>query len=131
MGTQPPYDPQQVYNPPPPPYGYPPPASPGLSDNVAGALAYITIIPAIIFLFVEPYSRRPFVRFHAIQCLLLAAAGVAIHFFWIIPILGWIVAIVGTILIGISWLIAIIGAASGKAWRIPILGDFAAQQAGL
>ncbi len=30
----------------------------GLADNVAGMLAYVTIIPAIIFLIVEPYSRN-------------------------------------------------------------------------
>jgi len=31
----------------------------GLSDNAAGALAYVTIIPAIIFLIVEPLTRTP------------------------------------------------------------------------
>ena len=34
----------------------------GLSDNSAAAIAYITIIPAIIFLVLEPYNRKPFVR---------------------------------------------------------------------
>lgn len=34
-----------------------PPAQSGLSDNAAGALAYVTIIPAIIFLIVEPYNK--------------------------------------------------------------------------
>jgi hypothetical protein len=29
----------------------------GLPETVAGALAYCTIIPAIVFLLVEPYSR--------------------------------------------------------------------------
>src|SRR3954452_9966484 len=49
------------------------PSSAGLSDNAAGAIAYVTIIPAIIFLLVEPYNRKRFVRFHAFQCLFLAA----------------------------------------------------------
>ena len=39
----------------------------GLEDNVAGMLAYITIIPAIIFLVVEPFNKRRFVRFHSFQ----------------------------------------------------------------
>jgi hypothetical protein len=30
--------------------------APGLADNVAGMLAYVTIIPAIIFLVLEPYN---------------------------------------------------------------------------
>ena len=46
----------------------------GLSDNAAGAIAYITIIPAIVFLLVEPYNKKPFVRFHAWQCIFLYVA---------------------------------------------------------
>lgn len=42
-------------------------ATGGLTDNVAGMLAYVTIIPAIIFLIMEPYNRSRFVRFHAFQ----------------------------------------------------------------
>jgi len=32
-------------------------------------VAYITIIPAIIFLVMEPYNKNKFVRFHAFQSL--------------------------------------------------------------
>ena len=32
-------------------------AGAGLDDNVAGALAYVTIIPAILFLVLEPFNR--------------------------------------------------------------------------
>ena len=39
----------------------------GLSDNAAAGIAYITIIPAIVFLIIEPFKRSPFVRFHAWQ----------------------------------------------------------------
>ena len=45
-----------------------------LSENVAGALAYFTILPAILFLFLEPYRKNLFVRFHALQCFLYTAA---------------------------------------------------------
>jgi len=37
----------------------------GLTDNNAAGLAYVTIIPAIIFLVVAPYNQKPFIRFHA------------------------------------------------------------------
>src|SRR5512132_1864227 len=47
----------------------------GLADTVAGLLAYITIIPAIIFLVIEPFNKNRFVRFHAFQNLFIAAAG--------------------------------------------------------
>jgi hypothetical protein len=42
---------------------------------VAGMLAYFTIIPAIIFLLIEPYNRNRFVRFHSFQCLFVAVSA--------------------------------------------------------
>ena len=59
---------------PPPPPNYQAPAAPaeGLSDTAAGALAYITFIPAIIFLVMPPYNTKPFIRFHAFQSIGLA-----------------------------------------------------------
>ena len=50
------------------------PAAAGLTDNVAGALAYVTIIPAIIFLVLEPFNKKRFIRFHAFQCIFFAIA---------------------------------------------------------
>ena len=32
-------------------------ATSGLTDNAAGAIAYLTIVPAIIFLLIEPYNK--------------------------------------------------------------------------
>ncbi len=54
------------------------PAAP-LEENVAGMLAYFTIIPAIIFLLIEPYNRNRFVRFHSFQCLFTAGALIVLH----------------------------------------------------
>ena len=47
-------------------------SSTGLDANIAGALAYIPVV-AIAFLVVEKSSR--FVKFHAVQSLLLCAAS--------------------------------------------------------
>jgi uncharacterized membrane protein len=115
---------------PPPPPGYIPPAAPGLSDNAAGALAYVTIIPAIIFLVLAPYNQKPFIKFHAIQELGLFVFMVALHFIAIIPILGWITYIVGAIAAVVIWILCIIKASQGSAFKIPFIGDFAAQQSG-
>ena len=52
----------------------PQPAQSGLSDNAAGALAYVTIIPAIIFLIVEPYNKNSYIRFHSWQSIFLGIA---------------------------------------------------------
>jgi uncharacterized membrane protein len=120
---------------------YPVPvATQGLSDNSAAAIAYITIIPAIIFLVMEPYNRKPFVRYHAMQCIGLHVLWFAV---WIVlAILGVILAMVhlGFFLIFlwpicwiglvILWVLCIVSAAQGKWFKLPFIGDFAKKQAG-
>ena len=65
----------------------------GLTDNVAGMLAYVTIIPAIIFLVMAPYNRSRFVRFHAFQSIFFAVAWtvlwIALTIVGMMPVLGW------------------------------------------
>lgn len=97
----------------------------GLSDNMVGALAYVTFIPAVIFLILEPYKSRPFVRFHCFQCLALTIASVLLNVLHIIPVLGTIVAALLSVVMFIFWLIAIVNAAQGKMWKIPLVGDLA------
>src|ERR1700734_1555371 len=66
----------------------------GLADNVAGMLAYVTIIPAIIFLVVEPYNRSRFVRFHSFQsiffCVALIVLQVGLSILTFVPFMGLI-----------------------------------------
>jgi uncharacterized membrane protein len=105
----------------------PPPvvaAESGLSDNAAGALAYITIIPAILFLVLEPYNKRPFIRFHAFQCIGLAVCAFALSLIMIIPILGWIVGVLGDLALFVCWIMCIIKASKGLRWKVPILGNY-------
>jgi uncharacterized membrane protein len=112
-------------------------ADAGLTDNVAGALAYVTIIPAIAFLILEPYNRKRFIRFHSFQCIFFAVAWTAL---WIvlasighIPFLGWatvllwpLVSLAGFIL----WLIMVLKAYQGQMFKLPVIGDMAEKQAG-
>src|SRR6266487_2308805 len=68
-------------------------ATGGLADNVAGMLAYVTIIPPIIFLVLEPYNRNRFIRFHAFQSIFfyvaMFALSVAVTIIGVLPVLGW------------------------------------------
>jgi len=105
----------------------PPPAAaanPGLADNVAVALAYVTIIPAILFLILEPYNRRPFVKFHALQCIGLALCSLIFSTVMIIPVLGWIVGVVGHLAVVVFWIISIIKAYQGVKYKVPVIGNF-------
>ena len=109
----------------------------GLTDNVAGMLAYITIIPAIIFLVMEPYNKSRFIRFHSFQCLFFAAALFILHvglsIFAFVPFLALItfplhllVSLGGFIL----WIVLLLKANQGQMYKLPIIGDMAEKQAG-
>ncbi len=102
----------------------------GLSDTAAGALAYVTIIPAIIFLLVEPYNRNSYVRFHAWQSIFLGIAAFAIGIINIIPILGQIIFLIGMLILFVAWIVALLKALKGEKYQLPIIGKYAAQQAG-
>ena len=115
----------------------------GLTDNVAGMLAYITIIPSILFLVMEPYNKNRFVRFHSFQNLFFAGALIVA---WIaftilsmvlafIPILGhivialcWFALAVGSFII---WIVMLLKANGGQKWKLPVIGDLAEKQANL
>jgi uncharacterized membrane protein len=108
----------------------------GMTDNVSGMLAYITIIPAIIFLVMEPYNKKRFIRFHAFQSIFFAIAWtvlwIALSFIGVIPVLGWATLLIWPLLgLGglIIWIILLMKANQGQMFKLPIIGDMAEKQA--
>jgi uncharacterized membrane protein len=123
--------PQYTPVPPQPPAPSQPGAQSGLSDNAAGALAYVTIIPAIIFLIVEPYNKNSYIRFHSWQSIFLGIAFVAIHIvLGIIPLIGWLVLMLLDLGFLVLWIVVILKAPKGERFQLPVIGKYAAQQAG-
>jgi uncharacterized membrane protein len=119
-----------------------PPASSGMQNNVAGALCYITIV-GIIFLFIEPYNKNRFIRFHAFQSIFFAVGWVVVWIAFVIlsVILGiishglsacitfpmWLICGLGLFIV---WIILIVKAYGNQEWKLPIIGALAAKQAG-
>jgi len=109
----------------------------GLTDNIAGMLAYITIIPAIIFLVLEPYNRNRFIRFHSFQNIFFHIAWivicVALGILSSIPVLGWITVLMWPVvgLAGLAiWIVLLLKAYQGQMFKLPVIGDLAEKQAG-
>jgi len=100
-------------------------------------LAYFTIIPAIIFLVLEPYNRSRFVRFHAWQSIFFNVGWwilwFGLHIVAHIPFLGFLTLLVWP-LIGIGgliiWILLVVKANQGQMFKLPVIGDLAQQQAG-
>lgn len=107
------------------------PTQSGLSDNAAGALAYVTIIPAIIFLIVEPYNKNSYIRFHSWQSIFLGIAAFAVNIvLTAIPILGWILIPFVMLAFLVVWVIVLLKALKGERYKLPIIGNYAEKQAG-
>lgn len=116
------------------------PTTPGateLSQNIAGLLAYITFVPAIVFLSVSPYNRNSFVRFHAFQSIFFYASWFLVHVvfqtsFLFLGLVGFaLLPIQG--LIGLAffvlWIVCMVKAYGNEKFKLPILGQLAEQQA--
>ena len=124
----------------PPAYAAPAASSSGLPDNVAAALAYVTIIPAIIFLVLQPFNKIPLVRFHSFQSIAFCVAAIVVQvamtvvegFLYVIP-MSWALFPAVHMLVGlalfIAWLILILMASQGEWYKLPVIGDFAEKQA--
>jgi len=108
----------------------------GLADNVAGLLAYVTIIPSIIFLVIEPYNKNRFIRFHSFQNIFFWIAwiilSIALGIIGQIPVLGWMSLFLWPI-IGLAgfivWLVLMLKAYQGQMYKLPVVGDMAEKQA--
>ena len=106
----------------------------GLEPNLAGALSYLLgPVTGVIFLVVD--KDRPFIRFHAMQSIVVSVAWVAV---WIvvtvlgtilnvIPILGTIIGLLLWLALGVLglvlWLYLMWQAYQGHEWEVPVLGE--------
>jgi uncharacterized membrane protein len=119
-------------------------SSTGLDENVAALLAYIaTWVSGLVFFLIEKDSR--FVRFHAMQAILLGASatiiGIVLWILWVFgfiisasisDVLGGLVSVVLGLLLfvfSIGVLIAIvmclIKAYQMQYFKLPVIGNFA------
>ncbi len=113
-----------------------------LPETVAGALAYLTFIPPIVFLSRPPYNRNRFLRFHSFQSILLCGAVLVVFLLLriasfilpVVPLIGplfvvlaWVVAVIAMVVI---WLVVIVKALQGESFELPVLGNLAERLAG-
>ena len=111
------------------PGGQYPAAGSGMAENVASGLSYVlTWLTGLIFFLVD---KRPEVRFHAMQSI---AYGVIWTLIAVIrPYMpGPIGALLGIVLFAffVGWIVLMIQGFQGKHFKLPVIGDFAEQQAG-
>jgi uncharacterized membrane protein len=113
----------------------------GISENTIGALSYVTFIPALYFLIIPRYNKSSYVRFHAWQSLILDVFAFLISVILSILVLPAFHTAASATLVedfirvmwGVwfgLWVVTAIAAMKGKRFKIWIIGNLAAKQAG-
>jgi uncharacterized membrane protein len=120
-----------------------PATSSGMGNNVAGLLCYLFgWLGGLIFLLIEPYKTNRFVRFCAFQAIFIDVAMFVgcIALGIVITLLAAITHGLG-ILLGLLWpfiwlayvglkIFLMIKAYGNQEFKLPLIGDLAAKQAG-
>lgn len=90
-------------------------------NKIIAALSYLGLL-CLIPLLAKKDSK--FAQEHGKQGLVLLIAWMVIWVIGIVPILGWIVSFIGSIILLIVNLIAIVKTLMGDFWEIPVLGQY-------
>lgn len=112
----------------------------GLAENVAGLLCYVAgWITGLIFILID---KRPFVKFHAAQSIVLFGAIIVVDILlvflnvgsmfggwmvWVFSTLIWSVLWIGTFVL---WILCMVKAYQGVRFKLPVVGDIAEKIAG-
>jgi len=116
-----------------------------LDTNVVGALTYLAgFVTGIVFLVLDPYKSNSFVRFHAFQSILFNIAWAVFWIVWMLlsAVLTHLTAgVFGLIALPLMliftvagfgiWLFLMYQAYQQKLFKLPIVGKFAAEHAGV
>ncbi len=112
----------------------------GLAENVAGLLCYVAgWITGLIFILID---KRPFVKFHAAQSIVLFGAIIVVDILlvflnvgsmfggwmvWVFSTLIWSVLWIGTFVL---WILCMVKAYQGVRFKLPVVGDIAEKISG-
>jgi uncharacterized membrane protein len=104
-------------------------SSTGMDENVAALVTYVFgLVTGIIFLVIEKESK--FVRFHAFQSILISAVYIILNMvLGFLPIIGWLLTLLLAPIFFILWLFLLYQAYQGNLFKLPVIGDFAEEQA--
>ena len=110
-------------------------------DAILGGLAYVTVLPAILFLAVPALKSSRFVRFHSWQSVFFSIATavtvILIKLLFtilsLLPVVGfllaWLSVGIAFIAIVVTWVALAAKAVQGQSYELPVIGRKAAQLA--
>ena len=92
-----------------------------MNKKITSVVAHLTCI-GLIIAFVA--GDKEGAKFHLNQALVIWLAGIILGIVAVIPILGWIVGLVGSIFLFVCWIMGLVYAIQEQEKEVPILGKF-------
>lgn len=99
------------------------PSAPVTEDRTVAIVSYLTLIGFIVAVVLHSSKKTVLGAFHLRQTLGLMVAGVALWVIAMVPVLGWIISIIGFLFLFVLWLMGLIAAAGGQLKPVPVLGE--------
>ena len=98
------------------------PSAVSQEDKVYAALSYIWIL---VFVPLLMKRNNGYVQFHAKQGIVLLIVELILWVIGMVPVLGWLIAFVGHIVVAVLAVLGIVAALVGRYWEMPFLGEYA------
>lgn len=95
-----------------------------MDKKVTGIVAYFTLVGWLVAYLAGDKNGA---KFHLNQALVLAIAEIVLgllgNILGLIPILGWIISTVLSILLLVCWILGLVGAIKGEEKPVPVVGN--------
>ena len=91
-------------------------------DTGIALISYITLVGLIVAFVMNNDKKQPFASYHIRQAVGLNVTGLALSVINVIPVLGWIVSVIGLFVLLYMNIMGIVNALNKKETPLPILG---------
>lgn len=92
-------------------------------NKTIAVIAYLTIIGLIIAFIMNQEKKDDFAAYHIKQVLGICICGLVLFIVGMIPILGWIISILGSLFLIYLWIVGLMNALNNKMKPLPFLGE--------
>jgi len=101
-------------------------------SNVFAAISYLAFVLTGILVYLLKKDDK-FARFHAMQSIILGVVlivvNIIITFIALIPIIGWIIALLYPLVVLVLWIFLMWKAFKGEKYMLPTIGEYAVKYA--
>ncbi len=94
-----------------------------MESRLLAVISHITPIGWIIALIINSNNKQEYTSYFIRQNLAIYLAGILLSVIAILPILGWIISGIGSVILLIFWIMSLIWSLSGEMRPVPWFGE--------